>query len=1706
METFSAAAGASVGCGVAGAGEDLWRAAVGEERREARGDAERRPRGLQGPSPSAETCPIRIVSVNATAAGSLKTYLAATDAHIVLAQEVKTSSGTSEQLKGWAKNHAWRVLVADAVYCPTTKAHRAGVAVFVREWMGLGWPPGAGPIHFESRAIVAMVECPGLPAFLVASAYLKTGIGGAAPYNLKILEFIGQTVGAHRLPWVLGGDFQMTPQDLADTSFPEAAGARIVADLSPVGTCTNAFGASIIDFFVMSEDFADVVGKASTILDANTAPHRPVQVVVPANAGQMTKLAITAVQKLPNNPVYGPRPAPPNWEDAACAARKAIHMARTCPQESRVKHELAVAYRAFAETLEEEMADIAGVELRDKRLKRGRKIRTRWIPLLGTQKQQTSPEGVALRWMARRATELNLRVRVAASSPPAGGQPATISAWEAVTALCNVAQPGWMPPTLADDYNSLVELAKHCAEYAKAACVAGQESEEQDELPPLQQRAEELGERATSAEAVDAQDARKAWKLWVKTALYGGGRKAHQWVKGPQTWTPLQVVVDGVHRVAPQALLQTELVRCTKLWGVGRPYSKEQPQSLMVPPAMRQALPRLTPEQIEEAGLASPPTKATSYDGIHPRHVGLICREGRMVAAALWEACELASTVPPQIHDVAAPLIPKKNGKLRDLGLFAGLIRTCTKARNDVCRQWEAQNDRSFFACGTARSTMDVVWRAAVRAEGSHAEGHSAAAVLEDMEAFYQAIGHQRLLQQAELHGFSLILLRLAIHMYRGPRHLMLGRSVAAPARPTKGAVPGCTFACTLVKVYYLSSFDQFVIRRPLVLLDVFVDDLQVAAQGTDALVLSLLTEATADLGQIVENELLTKLVPAKAAVVASSSRLASRLRTALGQLAGAPVDVTEALGIDFAAGRARREHAASSKIKKRICEVAKRRSRIKVMSKFGGKSARKLIVQGANPASLYGVAVTGVTESLLVQVRRTAACGVPPYASGRSLDCALQLAKIDPGPIATGAPLVRWAQEVWQATTVEPSRAIGTHALVRLWNAVHAQPPKGWAQCRGPIGAAILSAKRLQWDIRSPYKWINDRGLEIDLTKASPKLVEWHVKQSWERLVSARIAQKLQAQGYDTFGSVDFTPARQVIESKAHDQLTLLQKGALRAVVCDAVWPKDRLIEAGYPVSPMCELCDSEADSMFHRLWMCTAVDAERNEVAPQRVINEARALGATSATYCRGLCQDLAEAVPEPLVEGGIRFMRNGVEIKDHTGWALEGNVFYDGSCLQRGCNGLSRATWAAVQLGPDNQVVASVSGPVWRSLPQTAQAAEHCARAAAVQILKGPARLIGDSRNIVAAANKPRQFSCHHSKMHAAASRVAADAAGADHVLDDTWVRAHRKPEDEHNAWDRYTAIGNGLADAEAVEAQTRLEHASTLDWQRVEAMQAKMRIICRTIGTIAALWPAARQSCGLVERQPGIAAPAKVPMASTTPHNWAHDGSKWVCTICITFAHDDAHQARRRHEHCPGYCAQLAKVLSGRWGHALAAVDTEGAPFVICLRCGAWGASNPTHLLAKCPQVLYPGGKQAFKRIAKQTHPSYYGTQPKIVAVVPFAVNEQLAQQIRSREPAKRVNAPLVTAAAASTHGERGGEREGHGRLMHRRCIDGESVAYHEAAMPRLAQVAWCRFFICLPKSAQLWLRILLLLPMALSVFVVFISLVCAFIALFLTCEA
>ena len=85
-----------------------------------------------GPQRPQQARPIQFVTVNATAAGSLRNYLLTSTAHVVMAQELKTSGGSSEQLHDLAICHGWKILAVDPMSVGDTRAHKAGVAIFER--------------------------------------------------------------------------------------------------------------------------------------------------------------------------------------------------------------------------------------------------------------------------------------------------------------------------------------------------------------------------------------------------------------------------------------------------------------------------------------------------------------------------------------------------------------------------------------------------------------------------------------------------------------------------------------------------------------------------------------------------------------------------------------------------------------------------------------------------------------------------------------------------------------------------------------------------------------------------------------------------------------------------------------------------------------------------------------------------------------------------------------------------------------------------------------------------------------------------------------------------------------------------------------------------------------------------------------------------------------------------------------------------------------------------------------------------------------------------------------------------------------------------------------------------------------------------------------------------------------------------------------
>ena len=112
------------------------------------------------------------------------------------------------------------------------------------------------------------------------------------------------------------------------------------------------------------------------------------------------------------------------------------------------------------------------------------------------------------------------------------------------------------------------------------------------------------------------------------------------------------------------------------------------------------------------------------------------------------------------------------------------------------------------------------------------------------------------------------------------------------------------------------------------------------------------------------------------------------------------------------------------------------------------------------------------------------------------------------------------------------------------------------------------------------------------------------------------------------------------------------------------------------------------------------------------------------------------------------------------------------------------------------------------------------------------------------------------------------MAACSPSAEHIIEHFWARAHRNLENENDPWDRYTAIGNAFADAEAVAAQARLECEGTTQWRAVGAAKERARAIRRAIGIIASLWPSARQAIGTAKRAP--AAPAAEQRATVAEH--------------------------------------------------------------------------------------------------------------------------------------------------------------------------------------------------------------------------------------------
>ncbi len=650
-----------------------------------------------------------VETTNSTGWGPLRRRLLDTSAHVVLAQETWVLPDQMARASSWARRNGWHSLWAPAATGPGGGAS-GGVAILARAELGLRHPIAGSHVLHEARAVAGFVDPPGHRPILLASVYLKDGKGMSTD-NKDIPARVGECAAAQGegcLPLV-AGDFQCGPHEVANSGFPDQIHGRIMAAQTARGTFRTKAAASTLDFFVAAHSLAEVIEQVATVERSGVKGHVPVQAAFAPRPVALKALALRRPPDLELERVYGPLPPPQPWDGARRAAAAALKAATHGAAKADLQQSIDDAYEQWCYAAEEEVADVTGSSPKKWKL-RGQMPRLKWASVLPECAPRGAPSAAAAATHMRGFTQELTRIiglveteagggfyadplpaelnrphgatfatpirggydsgRRAAAANPRGGRPrppTDLARCEEVVTdiieeITECIDHDHTNSDMHARYHDTIGLARRVLGAVRQARDTGYHSDEQLNYD-MQQLGESLTETEKAAERERDKEEYRRWKEWLEEDWHAGGRHAHAATKAPIEWRPTVAVADdGTRSAAPAAILEECRTKYAKYWRAGnRPIEHEWAGGC-------QPLPRLTAEQLRSASLAFARRTASTYDGWHVRHFGLLCDAGLEVLGMLLEAIERSSRWPSQVTLVTSTMIDKPRGGHRLIG------------------------------------------------------------------------------------------------------------------------------------------------------------------------------------------------------------------------------------------------------------------------------------------------------------------------------------------------------------------------------------------------------------------------------------------------------------------------------------------------------------------------------------------------------------------------------------------------------------------------------------------------------------------------------------------------------------------------------------------------------------------------------------------------------------------------------------------------------------------------------------------------------------------------------------------------------------------------------------------------------------------------------------------------------------------------------
>ena len=154
---------------------------------------------------------------------------------------------------------------------------------------------------FEHRLAGADVGCVIKGGIHCFSLYLKD-IEGMGETNLAILTEVAALIGTVRGPWIVGGDWNLTPDTLQASNWPATVGGVVRAPSD--GTCNE----KTYDYVVTSANLSSAVVHTTRVDDGGLVPHPPARIFLAGDARHKGVRRLIRPTAVPGTLPHGPNP------------------------------------------------------------------------------------------------------------------------------------------------------------------------------------------------------------------------------------------------------------------------------------------------------------------------------------------------------------------------------------------------------------------------------------------------------------------------------------------------------------------------------------------------------------------------------------------------------------------------------------------------------------------------------------------------------------------------------------------------------------------------------------------------------------------------------------------------------------------------------------------------------------------------------------------------------------------------------------------------------------------------------------------------------------------------------------------------------------------------------------------------------------------------------------------------------------------------------------------------------------------------------------------------------------------------------------------------------------------------------------------------------------------------------------------------------